>query len=67
MIINAIDDDGELICVARLALPDGEAHKVVTLSLDDVRGERAFVGLNVLTGCVAAALQDEFERRRSEA
>ena len=59
MIITATDDDGELICVARLALDE---RKVVTLKLDDVRGDRAFVGLNVLTGCVAAVLQDAARR-----
>lgn len=55
MIITTTDDDGELICVARLAL---DARKVVTLRLDDARGDRAFVGLNVLTGCIAAVLED---------
>lgn len=63
MTINAIDDDGEVICVARLALDD---RKVVTLRLDDVRGERAFIGLNVLTGCIAAILEDEKARRERD-
>lgn len=59
MTINVIDDDGVVIAHATLALDD---RKVMTLQIDDERGLRAFVGLNVVTGVLAGELEHAAEK-----
>lgn len=60
MMVRVWDHDGALICDAGLS---DDARKVNNLRLDDVRADRAFIGLNVLVGCVTAVLKAEFEER----
>jgi hypothetical protein len=62
MMVQVWDQDGALICDAGLS---DDARKVNSLRLDDERQARAFIGLNVLVGCVTAVLKAEFDERNA--